>query len=102
MLNLEDGPVSSEPILNFSPEETEVKTGSFCGVIGKPLVVTICPLGEGVCMWRHRVTGHCRFTAEQLTVSEFSHRVGLPGIDGPTANILRASLKYKLYTDLTE
>lgn len=98
-IDLHEGPTVSDPVIDFTDEETDVKTGTFCGVVGKPLVVTICPLGEGQCMWRHRETGHCRFTNKSVTVQEFSKRVGLPGIDGPTANVLRASLKYKLYQE---
>lgn len=48
-----------------------------CGVIGKVLVVSVCPLKPGECMFQHRVTHVCRYTEAELSPEEFNKRVGL-------------------------
>lgn len=40
---------------------------------------TVCPLEPGACYWRHRLTGICMQTEDELTVQEFCERVGLKG-----------------------
>ncbi len=100
MKHLLEGPTVSAPVIEFSDEEMQVTKGTFCGVLGQPLATAFCPLKHGVCMWKHRATGQCKFTNETLNPHQFAALVGLPGIDGPTANVLRASMKNRLYKDL--
>ena len=50
---------------------------SYCGIINKELLVATCPLTTGSCMWKHRESGICVYTAAELSVDEFCQRVGL-------------------------
>ena len=50
---------------------------SYCGIIHKELLVATCPLTTGSCMWKHRESGICVYTAAELSVDDFCKRVGL-------------------------
>jgi len=51
--------------------------GAYCGIINKQLAVTSCPLSRGVCLWKHRATGVCVYTPDELNIDDFCRRVGL-------------------------
>lgn len=50
---------------------------SFCGILNKEIVVSSCPLMDGACMWKHRKTGLCAYTSDELSTEAFCERVGI-------------------------
>lgn len=54
--------------------------GTFCIVIQKQLAVSNCPLPRGTCVWKHRVTGQCKYDPQlaDIKVIDLAARVGLP------------------------
>ena len=74
--------------------------GTFCGVIGKQIIVASCPLPQGTCMWKHRALGTCRYTDKELTVPEFCRQVGLPVPEPEVVNKLREDLRDTLQREL--
>lgn len=60
---------------------------TLCGVLGKEILVQVCPLPKGACMWKHRVDGTCAFSTSELTPSDFCARVGL---EPPTEDVVQA------------
>jgi hypothetical protein len=81
-------------------EDITVSKGTFCGVIGHQLLVSSCPLNDGRCMWKHRKTGMCAYTNLSLNAHEFAEHVGLPPLDAAAVNIIRSSLKLKVYREM--
>ena len=77
---------------------------AYCGVIHKQLTVPFCPLENTQCMWKHRLTGQCKYSEEfansDFTPVEFVALVGLPPIDSTVVNILRNSLAFKIKHEL--
>lgn len=51
---------------------------AYCIAIQKELLVSVCPLGVGQCLWQHRTTHHCKYTERELTTEEFSTLVNAP------------------------
>ncbi len=53
---------------------------SHCVVIEREIAVSHCPLPDGVCFWKHRLTGACRYDpqAENLSASDLAAYVGAP------------------------
>ena len=49
-----------------------------CIAIDAALPSDQCPLARGECYWRHRDTGKCKYTADELTEHEFAALVGAP------------------------
>lgn len=52
----------------------------FCGLIGKNIVVSSCPMPNKKCMWKHRDTAQCCYTHESLSKEDFCKLVGLKRI----------------------
>jgi len=74
--------------------------GTFCGVLGQRIIVSTCPLPKGSCMWKHRRTGQCTYTEDELSPATFAARVGAetPGPD--VVNNLRQQLRAVLQQEL--
>ncbi|QRE00087.1 hypothetical protein [Burkholderia phage BCSR5] len=53
-----------------------IKRGVFCGIIKRQLLVATCPLPKGSCVWKHRVTGQCKYTEADLTPVQYAELVG--------------------------
>ncbi|MNL38655.1 hypothetical protein D3C87_1608840 [compost metagenome] len=51
---------------------------SHCVVIEREIAVSVCPLPDGVCFWKHRLTGACQYDpqAEHLSASDLAAYVG--------------------------
>jgi len=77
---------------------------TFCVVIRKELKVSKCPLPSGACMWKHRETRICTYDEKiansELTVNEYTERVGLPPADPDIFSILKNSLLDKIKYEL--
>lgn len=72
----------------------------FCGVIQSFISVNTCPLKKGMCMWRHRKTGECMCTDEELTPAEFCARVGLDVPSNTELQEIRSAILAALKGDL--
>ncbi len=80
--------------------------GVYCGMIQKQLIVATCPLPQGTCLWKHRVTGLCTYNEETvnsgtLTPDTFARLVGLPLIPTIAVNKLRDTLASTIKKELT-
>lgn len=82
----------------------EPERGTFCVVIHNQLAVSYCPLPNGTCMWKHRVSGRCMysedFAATSFTPNDFATRVGLPTIPGEVVNIIKRTVIAKIRDEL--
>lgn len=56
---------------------------AYCIAVEQKLSSDNCPLAKGQCYWRHRDTGKCKYTADELSELEFCQLVGAPQ---PSAN----------------
>ena len=85
--------------------------GTFCAVLGKNLLVSVCPLTKGSCMWKHRLHGRCMYSQTfgtynpktdtyEFTPHEFAVRVGLPMLTNENLQILTRNLKEHLNKEL--
>ncbi len=54
---------------------------TYCVAINAELLISVCPLKQGGCMWQHRKTHHCKYTSEDLTTEEFEALVDAPKYD---------------------
>lgn len=56
------------------------KVGTFCVIIQRQLAVPNCPLPKGVCVWKHRVTGQCKYdpSLSDINIIDLAKLVGLP------------------------
>jgi predicted metallo-beta-lactamase superfamily hydrolase len=54
------------------------QVGAYCVVIEKQLAVVNCPLPKGTCVWKHRVTGQCRYdpSLSDIKVIDLAKLVG--------------------------
>jgi hypothetical protein len=53
---------------------------SHCVAIEREIAVSHCPLPDGACFWKHRLTGACRYDpkAEHLSATDLAAYVGAP------------------------
>jgi len=52
---------------------------TWCIAVKADIVVPVCPLKPGRCMWQHRETHACVHTAEEMTLQQWCAHVGLKG-----------------------
>lgn len=69
---------------------------TFCIALKEKLVVATCPLAKGACLWQHRQTLKCRYTAEELSEAEFCARVGAPEVTEAERAAIMEQLKSAL------
>lgn len=74
--------------------------GTFCGVINKQLITSKCPLPKGVCVWKHRSTGYCKYKKETLTIQSLAQLVGEHVPNEETVTVLKAKLLETLRVEL--
>jgi hypothetical protein len=68
---------------------------TYCVAIDANIMVSTCPLKKGACLWQHRDTNYCKYTADEITTEEFCIRVGAV-IDPVKQLASMAELKSKL------
>lgn len=81
-------------IKDLSAETPQAEThGTFCGVINKPLITAQCPLPKGVCFWKHRSTGYCKYQKDAAaTIQSLATLVGEHVPTEETVIALRAEI----------
>lgn len=75
--------------------------GARCIVIEKELITHSCPLPDGECTFKHRITGMCKYSkyTTSMTVAELAALVGVRNI--PNAE-QQAVIIDKLKNSITE
>jgi hypothetical protein len=76
-----------------------------CVVINRELITPICPLPKGVCIWKHRVTGYCKYDsaiASDISEKDLCDLVGLQLPSEDQLKQLKAKLVATLKAELTE
>lgn len=54
---------------------------TYCVAVEANLLVAVCPLRVGACMWQHRTTHHCKYTEQEISPEEFAALVNAPTYD---------------------
>lgn len=67
--------------------------GAKCVVIGKELVIDFCPLANGVCFYKHRLTNKCMYTDKEMSADELAVLVGLSPLSEEEYNSIFNKLK---------
>jgi len=71
--------------------------GANCIVIKQELVVSQCPLPKGVCFFRHRETGFCKYTeTDGMSVNQLADLVGTPRITEAEYQSIQTNIRAKM------
>lgn len=82
--------------------------GHTCAIIEAPIATPHCPLPRGICMWKHRINGHCMYEDHfadpdhQMTSEEFASLVGLQQLGADIEPIVHRMVLHNLREALKE
>ncbi|QBQ74567.1 hypothetical protein BcepSauron_187 [Burkholderia phage BcepSauron] len=88
--------------------EEKQEIGTYCAMIDKQLVTSVCPLPAGTgCMWKHRETGRCAYDPSfsddtELTMNDYALLVGLPTVSEELQPIVIRVVTERLKKEITE
>lgn len=91
-----NAPSSMTDLVPIAPDgEAHTK----CVVINARLITPVCPLSPGSCTWRHRKTGHCKyssaFDSNPPSASTIAELVGEPPPSPATVQRITEAIKSK-------